>query len=361
MTLGALTSLYLVSQTHQKYTDIKDSAKQSRFIQMITNGGGASQESAFINNEQYKKNKIYRYAVIYGAGSKIGRAFAKYLAQKKFGLILIDDDLEKLTETQNYLQDKVKRHMNLKLIFINPENQDSELDENKILSPLQGMSNFCIDLLINAKNVQNQDEINPKVIDRIIKRNQTALGRVEIDYLSTSGFSQSQEEDKNLEQDKKLWGQKLLQGEIIRTLYKLNSGNFSALIYLFNKLMLTAPSQALIINVERKQCKIDLKQDQDIYQNLRLRNQYQQHYEQLQGSFIQGQIQLNRIMMHLIKQTYQGRQNNAINIQNNNHHHGMQAINIEIDFQKACSDTNYLDNQICQVFHNVQVQQHDND
>ncbi len=49
-----------------------------------------------------------RYAVIYGAGSIVGRSFAKILAEKGFGLILIDIKHEKLRQTEIYLQDNVK-------------------------------------------------------------------------------------------------------------------------------------------------------------------------------------------------------------------------------------------------------------
>ncbi len=37
-----------------------------------------------------------RYAVIYGAGTVVGRAISRYMAENGFGLILIDLKYEKL-------------------------------------------------------------------------------------------------------------------------------------------------------------------------------------------------------------------------------------------------------------------------
>ncbi len=41
--------------------------------------------------------------MIYGAGSIMGRGFAKLLAEKGFGLILIDLKYDKLRQTELYL------------------------------------------------------------------------------------------------------------------------------------------------------------------------------------------------------------------------------------------------------------------
>jgi NADP-dependent 3-hydroxy acid dehydrogenase YdfG len=47
--------------------------------------------------------------VIYGAGSSVGMATARYLADNDFGLILIDLRYERLRQTEIYLQDNVKK------------------------------------------------------------------------------------------------------------------------------------------------------------------------------------------------------------------------------------------------------------
>jgi NADP-dependent 3-hydroxy acid dehydrogenase YdfG len=58
----------------------------------------------FLNRD---KNSIYamrtRYAVIYGAGSRVGKEFAKFLAEKDYGLILIDFSIDRIQQTHLYL------------------------------------------------------------------------------------------------------------------------------------------------------------------------------------------------------------------------------------------------------------------
>ena len=56
----------------------------------------------FIDNAEIKLMK-QRFAVIYGAGSKIGKAFAKYLTEKNYGLILIDFNYDRLRSTELFL------------------------------------------------------------------------------------------------------------------------------------------------------------------------------------------------------------------------------------------------------------------
>ena len=64
--------------------------------------------------------------MIYGAGSLVGREFAKALAEKGFGLILIDIKQEKLRQTEIYLQDNVKNQLLIKLIVVKPHDIESE-------------------------------------------------------------------------------------------------------------------------------------------------------------------------------------------------------------------------------------------
>ncbi len=44
------------------------------------------------------ENRTKYYAVIYGASNRAGKAYAKYLARKNFGLILIDRAIESLKQ-----------------------------------------------------------------------------------------------------------------------------------------------------------------------------------------------------------------------------------------------------------------------
>lgn len=73
--------------------------------------------------------------MVYGAGSKVGRAFCKYLGEHGFGLILVDFNFERMRQTEMYLQEKVKRQLLCKMIVvkssvsgITPE-QDSDGDQ----------------------------------------------------------------------------------------------------------------------------------------------------------------------------------------------------------------------------------------
>ena len=105
--------------------------------------------------------------MIYGAGSPVGREVAKYLALCKYGLILIDNNLDALSETENILIDEVRRHIQLRLIYFNPDLQ--AIDESKVQATLSGMTNFCINLIINAKN-DTIEEISNQIISKKIRK-----------------------------------------------------------------------------------------------------------------------------------------------------------------------------------------------
>ena len=65
--------------------------------------------------------------MIYGAGKTVGRAFAKHLAQRGFGLILIDYSYESLRETENYLRDTLPSvQLLIKMIVLKNEMLASE-------------------------------------------------------------------------------------------------------------------------------------------------------------------------------------------------------------------------------------------
>ena len=65
----------------------------------------------------------------------MGRGFAKILAEKGFGLILIDIKYEKLKQTEIYLQDTVKRQLFTKLIEVKASGIESgEIGEAIALS-----------------------------------------------------------------------------------------------------------------------------------------------------------------------------------------------------------------------------------
>ena len=60
--------------------------------------------------------------MIYRAGTQIGKAFSLYLAEKNFGLILVDFDLERLKSVELEIQRKLQRHYSLKMIVLSPKN-----------------------------------------------------------------------------------------------------------------------------------------------------------------------------------------------------------------------------------------------
>ena len=70
--------------------------------------------------------------MIYGAGSIVGRAFAKYLASKGFGLILIDMSLDRVKQTEIYLQQSLETHLNIKMIVASHKNGNGSIDSEKL-------------------------------------------------------------------------------------------------------------------------------------------------------------------------------------------------------------------------------------
>jgi len=80
----------------------------------------------------------------------MGRAFAKILAERGFGLILIDLKFEKLRQTELYLQDIVKSQLFIKLIVVKPSGIKSGEVSHTINMNVQKLSKFSIECFINA-------------------------------------------------------------------------------------------------------------------------------------------------------------------------------------------------------------------
>ncbi|CDW75082.1 UNKNOWN [Stylonychia lemnae] len=252
-----------------------------------------TKQSEFLNNPHYKQTKIQRYAVIYGAGTIIGKAFAKYLADRSYGLILIDYDDDILKQTEIFLQTKVQRHMNLKLITLKPEKE--ELDDLKLMQPLHGMSNYCIDLFINASN-------EPTNIQQRLKKmngNRQDIGSK---------------------------GELIMQSELLRKLHKMDCQTFTALIYHFNHMLRSSPTQSLIINVSKVKSKLS-----DLY------SQQSEQSKQICQSFHQSQIQFNNYFSYLMGNVWPLK---------------LRSINAQLDYSSQ-DNLKYLERQIDAVFRSL--------
>ncbi len=86
------------------------------------------------------------YAVIYGASNKAGKAFAHYLAEKGFGLILIDRDIRPLKKLEQVILSNKDRQVDVIKIEL------SRFDSLTVDQKIAPVINYPVKLFINCKN-----------------------------------------------------------------------------------------------------------------------------------------------------------------------------------------------------------------
>lgn len=94
-----------------------------------------------------------RYAVVYGAGSRVGQAYCKLLVEQGFGLILVDFSYDRLLQTELHLTNTLKQQLIIKMIVVKPGEEMSQLLEES----LQTLDNFSIWCFVNAKCYETGD------------------------------------------------------------------------------------------------------------------------------------------------------------------------------------------------------------
>lgn len=121
-------------------------------------------DQQFIDGQEITQKHKNRYAVVYGAGSKAGRAFCKYLVEHGFGLIMADMNYDRMRQTEVYLQDTVKQQIMVKMIAVKggatpTHESDEQLLDEQIEQALEGMQNFSIDCFVNAVTFDVQESM----------------------------------------------------------------------------------------------------------------------------------------------------------------------------------------------------------
>ncbi|CDW84222.1 UNKNOWN [Stylonychia lemnae] len=230
-----------------------------------------------------------RYIVILGAGSKIGQAYAKFLAEKGFGLVLIDFSEERLIECENYIFEKLQISTNIKRLVIDQTLQS--LNEDYFNHQLSELQSFCIDCFVNATN---NLRYNPK--DEGYNKNE---GRFII--------------------------QELVQQELLRQVFEKNTYLFNQIVQYFHKKFYIPPLYTSVINIKRKSenKEIDPQSKQnidDFNEKLTLNS------EEICKIFYKASAEFNNYFTYMLNAQFKRK---------------VRAISVEIDYQRQ-GEANYL-------------------
>ena len=98
---------------------------------------------------QPQQSQTYN-AVIYGASTKAGKAFANFLAEQGFNLILIERGVEQLNHLEINLKDCI-RPPKVEKVVVDQFDQDSL---NKALQPVKGLP---VKIFVNCKNSRRRN------------------------------------------------------------------------------------------------------------------------------------------------------------------------------------------------------------
>lgn len=100
-----------------------------------------------VSPQGYAQEKEKTYAVIYGASNKAGKAFAFYLMQKGFNLILIERDAESLQGVEDLLRKMLPEKTNIIVRIV-----ISKYDQDSISNSINRYSTFPIKIFVNCKS-----------------------------------------------------------------------------------------------------------------------------------------------------------------------------------------------------------------
>ena len=95
------------------------------------------------------------YALIYGAGNRVGITFAHFLAEKGFNLILIERDVQPLNDLENSLREKFNAKGPLAPLGAYPLIHKvvlNKFDQDVLNERLHGVKDLPVKIFINCKN-----------------------------------------------------------------------------------------------------------------------------------------------------------------------------------------------------------------
>ena len=144
--LGFGTAMYYVGKgiaclSNRLRTYFKSLSNGSKYLQANTKeiSEGAGQKRSYT-------------AVIYGAGTKVGRIYAHFLAEKGFNLIIVERDAASLNNLEVTLNTNLIQEPLITKIVLDKFQFDMDTFNKQVLTKLKAHKNSPIKIFINCKN-----------------------------------------------------------------------------------------------------------------------------------------------------------------------------------------------------------------
>ena len=94
-----------------------------------------------------RENVKTSFAVIYGCSNKVGKAFALYLADKGFNLILVERDAESIQNIKDEIQQKLTRNPIIHTVVL------EHFDQKHIHYQMSQFATEHVKIFVNSKSV----------------------------------------------------------------------------------------------------------------------------------------------------------------------------------------------------------------
>lgn len=120
------------------------------FIKYIKTWGNSAKFLSSDSPKDEQGKKLKYTAVIYGASTKVGRAYAHYLIRFGFNLILVERDRNQLDDIEADLKKDSIYDVKITKIVLDKFDQDTL--NKQLVNPLKEHKNSPVKLFINCKN-----------------------------------------------------------------------------------------------------------------------------------------------------------------------------------------------------------------
>ena len=188
-------------------------------------------------------NEAYT-AVIYGAGTKAGRIYASFLAQKGFNLVLVERDQPSLNNlTQNLRFDN--SHIEPLVTTIVLKKFDMDTFNKQVVNQLKAHKNSPVKLFINCKNARRKVAPNEKHSKQQMQNLQANIG----ESLMLDESVLNEDERYTLRQ---LWEPAITREEIFFTGKENIEGFVSLLGYFLPSMVGKDVDQPALINIDNQ-------------------------------------------------------------------------------------------------------------
>ena len=196
----------------------------------------------YLNSSSESTREAYT-AVIYGAGTKAGRIYAHYLAQKGFNLVLVERDQQSLSSLQQNIKFDLSSEPLITTIVL--DKFDLDTFNKTVVTKMKAHKNSPVKLFINCKNSRRKALSDREHAKQQMMHLQDSLG----ESLMLNESVLNEEERYTLKQ---LWEPAITREEIFFTGKENIEGFISLLAYFLPMMVTKEVDQPALINIDNQ-------------------------------------------------------------------------------------------------------------